>query len=70
MCDIEDDSMLDQQNAALITDVGTPNILGHNLFKRLGLAQSSEAEATGSSSNNNLCRYHNLSCFSKLCCTI
>jgi len=51
--DIEDDSILDQQDAAMTTtDMETPNTFGCNLLRRLGLAQGSEAEATGSSSNN------------------
>ena len=45
--DIEDD-------AALTTDVETPNTIGRNLLRRLGLAQGSEAEATSTSSNNNV----------------
>jgi len=51
--DIKDESILDQHDAALtITNVETPNTFGQNLFRRLGLAQGSEAEATSSSSNN------------------
>jgi len=50
--DVEDDSVLDQQDAALTTDVETPNTFGRNLLRRLGVAQGSEAEATGTSSNN------------------
>ena len=53
MSDIEDDSILDQHDATLTTDVETPNTFGRNLLRRLGLAQGSEAEATGISSNNN-----------------
>jgi len=45
---------VDQQDAALTTDVETPNIFGRNLLRRLGLAQGSEADATGTSSNNNI----------------
>ena len=49
--ELEDDSILDQQDAALTTTyVETPNTFGHNLLRRLGLAQGSGAEATGSSS--------------------
>ena len=41
--DIEDDSILDQQDAALTTtEVEAPNIFAHNLLRRLGLAQGSE----------------------------
>ena len=47
--DIQDDSILDQQDAALTE---TPNTFGRNLLRRLGLAQGSEAEATGSSSSS------------------
>jgi len=54
MSDVEDDSILDQWDAALTTDVETPNTFGRNLLRRLGLAQGSEAEATGTSSNNNI----------------
>jgi len=50
MSDIEDDSVLDQQDATLTTDVETPNTFGQNLLRRLGFAQ---AEATSTSSNNN-----------------
>ena len=49
--DTEDDS---QHDAALTTDVETPNTFGRNLLRKLGLAQGSEAEATGTSSNYNL----------------
>ena len=49
--DIQDDSVLD---AALTTNVETPNIFGRNLLRRLGLAQGSEAEATGTLSNNDV----------------
>ena len=49
MSDIEDDSILDQQDATLTANVETPNIFRYNLLRRLGLAQGSEAEATGSS---------------------
>jgi len=50
--DIQDDSISDQQDAALTTDTETANTFGCNLFRRLGLAQGSEAEATGSSSSS------------------
>ena len=55
--DIEDDSILDQQDSALTTDVETPNTFGRNLLRILGLAQGSEAEATATSSNNNVKTY-------------
>ena len=46
---IEDDSILDQQDAALTTtDVETPNTFGHNLLRRLGLVQGIEANAASS----------------------
>ena len=50
---LEDENILDQQDAALTTGVETPNTFGRNLLRRLGLAQGSEAEATGTSSNKN-----------------
>ena len=43
-----------EDGAALTTDVETPNTIGRNLLRRLGLAQGSEAEATSTSSNNNV----------------
>jgi len=53
LSDVEDDSILDQQDAELTTDVETPNTFGRNRLRRLGLAQGGEAEATGTLSNNN-----------------
>ena len=53
MSNIEDDSILDQQDATLTTtNMEIPNTFGRNLLRRSGLAQGSEAAATGSSSNN------------------
>ena len=49
--DIEEDS---QHDAALTTDVETPNTFGQNLLRKLGLAQGSETEATSTASNYNL----------------
>ena len=53
MSDIKDDSILDQQDAALTTiDVETPNTFGCKLLRSLGLAQGSKTEVTGSLSND------------------
>jgi len=38
----------------MAADVDIPNTFGHNLLKIFSLAQSSEAEATSSTSSNNM----------------